>query len=749
MRIRRNIVNFVVDKSARISEALDKINSNQCKQVFVVGEANALYGSLSDGDIRRHFQNSASIDTSAAVSEICNKAVTSARATMNRQKIENLFSRAIQNIPIVDDSGKIVAIASQGDPALEISEEITISSASPAFIIAEIGNNHQGDIGLAKLLIESAVDSGVDCVKFQMRSIDTIYGDQRKGLDLGVEYTISLLEKHELSHEQLFELFDYCRTLGVLPLCTPWDEVSLTRLEDYGMEAYKVSSADFTNSVFLEYLVDTKKPLICSTGMSTEQEIKTVIQFLDENFVEYVLLHCNSTYPTPFKDVNLKYLVELQNISKKCVGYSGHERGISVPVGAIALGAKVIEKHLTVDRTLEGVDHKVSLLPDEMKMMVQMIRDLELSLGSSGARLITQGEMINRENLAKSVVAREKLRKGEIISREKLGVRSPGGGLQPLYISSLVGRRTSREVEKDSFFYQSDLSNPDDYISQISVQRPVGVPVRYHDFSEIIAASRGILNFVEFHLSFCDLMLSPSEYLDEDLTGLGYVVHAPELFQDDQLLDLASSNYQIWRSSLDKLQSVVEVTQHLKRYFPGEKLPAIVVNVGGFSREGFVEIEDRKAKYARVRQAINSLETEGVELLIQTMPPFPWHFGGQAYHNIFVDPREIAEFCTHSNIRICLDISHTQMACKFYGWNLRDSIRLLAPFVGHIHLSDADGIDGEGVAFGKGDINFREVCALLDEVMPNVRFIPEVWQGHKNSGEGFWHGLAYLSGLLR
>ena len=165
------------------------------------------------------------------------------------------------------------------------------------------------------------------------------------------------------------------------PLCTPWDLESLAKLEEYGMEAYKVASADLTNHKLLGALVETGKPLICSTGMSTEHEINKAINFLLSHSANFVLMHCNSTYPTPFKDVNLAYISRLRDLSARCVGYSGHERGISIAIAAVALGAKIIEKHFTIDRSMEGNDHKVSLLPDEFKMMVAEIRNVEASLG--------------------------------------------------------------------------------------------------------------------------------------------------------------------------------------------------------------------------------------------------------------------------------------------------------------------------------------------------------------------------------
>ena len=222
-----------------------------------------------------------------------------------------------------------------------------------------MGNNHQGKLDEAKALIDMASEAGVDSVKFQMRSMEALYGKQSNkrsvSQDLGVQYTSDLLSKFQLSDDDLFKAFDHCKLNEVEPICTPWDLESLKKLEDYGMEAYKVASADFTNHELLRELAKTHVPLICSTGMSTDDEILESSELLKSLGVQGILLHCNSTYPTPFKDVNLNYIRVLRKFGFD-VGYSGHERGNFIPLAAIALGASVIEKHITFNKDLDGND---------------------------------------------------------------------------------------------------------------------------------------------------------------------------------------------------------------------------------------------------------------------------------------------------------------------------------------------------------------------------------------------------------
>lgn len=747
MLIKSKISEYLVFETESILRALEKINLNQKRIVFVVNGDGKLCGSLSDGDFRRWLTTNTKFDLSIDVSEVMNTKVITRNISTPRPELEKLFVGAIDIIPLTDEHKRLVAVAFEKEKGVRIGQH-AITEDSPSYIIAEIGNNHNGDIKLAKHLVDLAVEAGADCVKFQMRDVATLYksgAGKDESADLGAQYTMDLLSKFQLSNDDLIDVFDYCKTKGLTPLCTPWDLKSLEVLENYGMEAYKVASADFTNHQLLEALAATGKPLICSTGMSTETEIKRTVDYLKSKGVDFVLLHCNSTYPTPYKDVNLAYMKRLQKITSSLVGYSGHERGISVPVAAVSLGAKVIEKHFTIDKGMEGNDHKVSLLPDEFKEMVKQIREVEEAMGRSGERVITQGELINRENLAKSLVITRGLSKGEVITRDMLDVKSPGQGLQPIYIDDLVGRKAKRDLKKGDYFYESDLIDEIVTAKQYKFNRPFGIPVRYHDYAKLSKKSN--LDFVEFHLSYQDMELELHKFF-EGPQAIGFAVHSPELFVGDHIMDLASINEEYRKHSIKELQRVCEITRQLKNYFPQTDRPVIVINAGGFNATGFLPKEARPAMYKRIAEALSQVDQKGVEIIIQTMPPFPWHFGGQSFHNLFVDPKEIADFCENYGYRICYDTSHSMMACNYYKWNLSDFTKLIGKYVAHMHVVDALGVDGEGVQIGKGDVDFEQLSNDLRDFAPKAQFITEVWQGHKNDGEGFWHALNFLENRL-
>lgn len=743
MLISKKISNFLVFETESVFRALEKINNNKKRIVFVVSEGGALVGSFSDGDFRRWLTSTPDFDLHKEVGGIAHTNVKSHRVDAPKATIEAAFGRGIDLIPLVDEYQRLVAIAFVGESGISVGKHV-ISATSPAYVIAEIGNNHNGDIQLAKHLVDLAVEAGADCVKFQMRDLASLYkGGKGKdtSADLGAQYTMDLLSRFQLSNEELIEVFDHCKAHGLTPLCTPWDLQSLQVLETYGMEAYKVASADFTNHQLLGALAATGKPLFCSTGMSTEAEIRQSVAFLRGLGAEFVVLHCNSTYPTPFKDVNLAYIKRLQDITDSLVGYSGHERGISVPATAVAFGARVIEKHFTIDKSMEGNDHKVSLLPSEFKDMVRMIREVEESMGTDGERIITQGELMNRETLAKSLVASRSLSKGQLIERDMLDVKSPGQGLQPMYLEQLVNKRAKRDMQPGDYFYESDLRNESVEARSYRFNRPFGIPVRYHDYVKL--ASKSNLDFVEFHLSYQDMELDPAQFFAEP-QSIGFAVHSPELFAGDHIMDLTSEDESYLKHSIAELQRVCNITRLLKRHFPKTERPVIVINAGGFSSAAFLPSERVPAMYQRIANSLAQVDQSGVEIIIQTMPPFPWHFGGQSYHNLFVDPHEIKEFCERHGYRICYDISHSMMACNYYKWKLSEFTALVGAHTAHMHVVDALGVDGEGVQIGKGDVDFTELARDLQYYASGAQFIPEVWQGHKNQGEGFWYALDFL-----
>ena len=615
------------------------------------------------------------------------------------------------------------------------------------FVIAEIGNNHNGSFERAIEMIDLAIEIGVDCVKFQMRQLDQVYRKRsldKSGEDLGTEYIIDLLKRFELSKDNQRKIASYCAQKEILYLCTPWDAESIDVLESFSVPAYKVASADLTNLPLLDQLSKTDKPLILSTGMSTVREITEVKTFLEKRHVDFAFLHCNSTYPAPFHDINLNWISSLKKIHSY-VGYSGHERGTSVSLAAVALGCSIIERHFTLDRNMEGPDHAASLEFKEFKSLVEGVREIEQALGSGNERKLSQGEMINRENLGKSLVSSTDLKKGTIIKPEDIKVLSPGQGISPLKYDVLIGKELNRNMNEEDFFFESDLEKKLVYSKKYSFNRPWGVPVRYHDFVQYYDLVKP--DFFEFHLSYSDMDLNPLDYLEKTY-DCGFVVHAPELFKESHLMDLATPDVEYRKYSMEQTQKVIEITRNLKTFFPKEKKPMIVANIGGFSMDKPIPKEQTKKYYDQFFKSLSELDTKGVEIIPQTMAPFPWHFGGQRYQNIFVEIDEIEYYCENFNIRMCFDVSHSMLTCNHFDKDFYNFCERIAPHTAYLHLGDASGINGEGLQIGDGEIDFKRLGNVLDNKCGNIGFIPEIWQGHKDAGKGFWIALEKLQNVF-
>ncbi|HEY9455712.1 MAG TPA: N-acetylneuraminate synthase family protein [Bradyrhizobium sp.] len=624
----------------------------------------------------------------------------------------------------------------------------TIGDGQPCYVIAEVGNNHNGDFDRAIALVDAAVAAGADCAKFQMRKLDEVYRASSlsgKDDDLAVEYTLDLLRRFELTTDQQRRVAAYCASKNIQYLCTPWDASSVATLETFGVQAYKVASADLTNLPLLANLAATGKTLIVSTGMSTSDEIRAAAKFLDDRAAHYVLLHCQSTYPAALHNIHLRFMETLREIHP-VVGYSGHERGIAVSIGAVAMGAVLIERHITLDRGMEGPDHAASLEPEEFKALVSGIREVEAARGEKLAeRALSQGELINRENLAKSLVAARDIPAGTVVAESDIAVRSPGQGLSPLRMPALIGRRLNRAMARDDYFFQSDLDNGTATARRYRFDRPWGVPVRYHDIQRFLEICQP--DIIEFHLSYSDMERDPAAYLSGTY-DLGFVVHAPELFAGSKLMDLATTDEGLRRYSLEQTQAVIDITRGLKKFFPKTERPPIVANIGGFTMDEPLSPERKAECYRIFAGSLAELDLDGVELIPQTMAPFPWHFGGQRHQNIFIFPDESAAFCAKHNLRMCVDVSHTKLAANHFGFDFAEGLARLGPHTAHLHFGDAKGLDGEGLQVGEGEIDFDEIGAVLRKHAPDASFIPEIWQGHKNMGEGFWTALERLEGRI-
>ncbi|NBA88480.1 N-acetylneuraminate synthase [Emticicia sp. CRIBPO] len=324
-------------------------------------------------------------------------------------------------------------------------------------IIAEAGVNHNGSMDNARKLIDAAVVAGVDYIKFQTFKADKLVSkkaekaEYQKKNAFNDETQFEMLKKLELSHEQHLELIAYANQQKIRFLSTPFDLESIDLLVSLGIKTGKVPSGDITNRPYLKKMAESFEDIIISTGMASLEEIGEALDVLlssGQTKETITVLHCNTEYPTPMRDVNLKAMLQIGSVFDVKTGYSDHTLGIEVPIAAVALGAEVIEKHFTLDKDMEGPDHKASLEPGELTEMVRTIRNIEVALGS-GEKKVTESEAKNKDIARKSIVASRRIEKGEVFSDENLTTKRPGDGINPMRWLEVTGKVAERDFAED------------------------------------------------------------------------------------------------------------------------------------------------------------------------------------------------------------------------------------------------------------------------------------------------------------
>lgn len=328
---------------------------------------------------------------------------------------------------------------------------------SRVIIIAEAGVNHNGDYEMAKRMVVAAKNAGADYIKFQTAipkeviSKFAVMADYQKNNVGKEESQLEMCEKIHLPLSAYKSLKEYCDEVGIKFMSTPFDLVSIDTLAELDMDYMKIPSGEITNLPYLRKIAKLSIPVIMSTGMCEPDEIESALNVLTDNGLkkgDIILLHCNTEYPTPMCDVNLKAMLEMRDRFGVRVGYSDHTKGIEVPVAAVALGAEVIEKHFTLDKTLPGPDHVASLEPSELKAMVDAIRNVEMALGN-GHKHVTDSERKNISIARKSIVAAHEIKAGDLFTEDNITVKRPGDGISPMMWDEVIGKCAKRDFQED------------------------------------------------------------------------------------------------------------------------------------------------------------------------------------------------------------------------------------------------------------------------------------------------------------
>jgi sialic acid synthase SpsE/sugar phosphate isomerase/epimerase len=613
-----------------------------------------------------------------------------------------------------------------------------ISNYNYKYVISEIGVNHNGDFDTAKRLVDASAAAGVDAVKFQLRYLDEIYTqgilDDPNSAEWNFEYLIPILESTHLSVGELKSLKTHAKRQGLDFIITPFDITSAKMCaKEIGVDAIKIGSMDMVNYDLILECSNYDLPMIISTGMWTEEEIREAVNRFNSIDIEYFLLLANSTYPTPFEAINLKFLDTLKEIHP-LVGYSGHERGTFIPIAAAALGAHVIEKHITFDREQAGPDHKASMYPFEFTEMVTNLRNLEKSLGDK--KVVNNAERLAKQTFVRAAYAKRDLEVGDVLEMKDLDFKAPGKGILRHEISKYIGEKLTYPV-KEGEYLSKHVFEKVVPISEWSIpkfQKDWGVKCRFHDFEEYDQLNAPV---IEFHMSQKDL--------DVDFKGgsehTRLIAHCPEIF-DRKLVDLCSDDDNHVKESLNIIQRSIDKTIEMGKRFVGK--PKFVVHLGGMLLQEASDPYDRMMDRAIENFKQLDFDPKEIEIMPENLPPRPWYLGGQWFQYGFMRAEDMLWFCDHFDLTMTLDVCHAALYCNHEKINLDDYVSEVLRITSHIHISDATGIDGEGVQIGEGDMNFEILMNVISKKKDDYSWVTEIWSGHVNHGAGCRYAMHSL-----
>ncbi len=600
-------------------------------------------------------------------------------------------------------------------------------------VIAELGINHRGSLQVARQLVEIAANAGAWGVKFQYRSKDNFYNAVE---EIGDEIISQELERSYLSPDEILTLTREAKAKGLNV------GISFFRFDDSEdfdgslteFDFFKVPSAELLNFDLINSLAEINRTIIISTGGHDQIAIGNAVN-RTRHIPGVVYLHCISNYPVLLGNQQLLFIKTLADMAGTPVGYSSHDQDWEVCLLAVANGAEYIERHLTLDKHGSGLDDSSSSDPDEFRKLCKFM-NAYAGIQGKGDRQVNQGELINMQNLGTSLYAQRDIQAGGTVDLSNCAVRSPRKGLTLSELESRPSRILERPLLKGQALTELHFAPPKPNLAaplaSYCNDKDISLPIRLHD-AEVLQERFPIRNF-ELHLSYSEVEIfktDPEAFLSRILKDKVYSIHLPDYIHGNRLVDPLSADTAIRSDSLEMIDACVALAARLSKI-----TSAPVPIVGSFSR---LVAGGKRETYQQLKDFILGVRArQGVDVYPQWLPRIAWYFGGAEVLDMFCGSDDI-QILRDLELEICLDISHLILSANYEQANWRDWYSELLPLTRHVHIADAEGIDGEGIEFGKGDLG--DAGEFLE--VP-YRKVLEVWQGHLSEGDGFERAIQQL-----
>lgn len=592
------------------------------------------------------------------------------------------------------------------------------------WVVAEIGINHDGDVNKAQRLIQSSKDAGCAGIKFQYRNIKNAYAGNPK--EIGDEIVSTQVERTYLNAAQILGLRDFAHSIGLKAGISFFTVEDLRDFEslDTAFDFYKVPSVELLNKNLISKLLETNKDVLISVGMHTEAEIELAFDSISK-YSNWIPMHCVSNYPLADHNATIGYITYLQKKWNRKVGYSSHDENWENNLIALTLGATLIERHITEDKSAEGLDHSSSSNFEEFVKLCKYAKEFELISAGDGPRIPNQGELINKQNLGRSFYATREIQAKEKLSLADFDYKSPQTGLSISDFEQYVGKPFVHGMSTGEVLTKHHVNYNIIQVSKAAMRTSellkVSVPVRLSDYNSI---KRKIsVKSYEFHLSYKEVESNLSSFQVEETDR--FSLHLPDYINSTTLIDPFSKDHKIKLASRECIAKVISFSERLAAE-TNFRVPIVMSLAGiGMSRDEF---------YPEINKLLKEFSSLSSTLTLQWLPPFAWYFGGSIKLNI-MNSTEDVKWINKFKIPVTLDVSHLFLCQAAFGLRPMEVIESIQKNVVHWHISDASGLDGEGLPIGAGSPENTEVIRSILE-KEGLKVI-EVWQAHLNDYEGF------------